>query len=91
MNEIAFSSNVNRLQKAYSPVPRVSIHTALADPSHYLGQMEDDKKSDIATVYKLYLESGLMINLFDWFTGFCSEVVVTSSESISEEEQKILL
>ncbi|GJQ82482.1 hypothetical protein Trydic_g14472 [Trypoxylus dichotomus] len=72
---------------------RAAIHTALNDPCYYL-QCNCCKKEneasilktmpDICIIYKLHLEYGKMINLYDWLQAFVS--IVSPSTEDDEEE-----
>lgn len=59
-------------------IPRVAIQTALSNPQHYLqcdccqtdiGTVQDTLP-DICIAYRLHLECGRLINLYDWFQAF---------------------
>lgn len=74
--------------------PRAAIHQALNNPAHYL-QCEcceiesDDTKllptmPDVSIVYKLHLECGKMINMFDWLQSF--KIVV--DERVMEDDDE---
>ncbi|BES99807.1 Origin recognition complex subunit [Nesidiocoris tenuis] len=81
-------------------VPRIRapIHTALNNPAHYLmcdcckisenGEILPSMP-DLCIVYKLHLESGALINMYDWLQSF--NLLVTGKEadddSISPEVQ----
>ncbi|KAG9062308.1 Origin recognition complex subunit 3 [Linnemannia hyalina] len=72
--------------RAFLPQPRASIQTALGQPEVYLncdccrppsgsaGQSLADMvlptQHDTCILYKLYVECGRMINMYDWFTAF---------------------
>lgn len=78
--------------------PRGAIHTAMNNPHHYL-QCKCCKLNnsmgliaslpDLSIVYKLHLECGAMINLFDWLQAFRS-VVDFSDEEREDIDPKIL-
>ncbi|KAF9429269.1 Origin recognition complex subunit 3, partial [Entomortierella beljakovae] len=71
---------------AFLPQPRASIQTALGQPEIYLNcecchpptdassmSLSDlvlPTQHDTCILYKLYVECGRMINMFDWFTAF---------------------
>ncbi|KAF9922273.1 Origin recognition complex subunit 3, partial [Linnemannia zychae] len=75
-----------RTYLAFLPQPRASIQTALGQPEVYLncdccrppsgsaGQSLADMvlptQHDTCILYKLYVECGRMINMYDWFTAF---------------------
>ncbi|KAJ3043772.1 Origin recognition complex subunit 3 [Rhizophlyctis rosea] len=82
LHEVVYYNNAMRLKKAFNPQPRAAIQTALGNSQHYLsctccsGKQDagDDNiqptAQDAAIAYKLYLECGRMINLYDWFIAF---------------------
>ncbi|OZJ02637.1 hypothetical protein BZG36_04165 [Bifiguratus adelaidae] len=86
MHEIVYYSNAKLLQRTFSAQPRASIQTALSHPQHYIRchcchhHAEDPSnwlpyrilsgEDDICIAYRLYLECGRLINMFDWFTAF---------------------
>lgn len=72
--------------------PRAALHTALNTPQCYLlcdcCQLDNATQMrsglpDLSIVYKLHLESGHMINLFDWMQAF--RAVVEPDEEGTEE------
>lgn len=59
--------------------PRAALHTALHNPHAYMQceccRLDDDSQMsatlpDLSAVYKLHLESGHQINLYDWMQAF---------------------
>ncbi|KND05070.1 uncharacterized protein SPPG_00745 [Spizellomyces punctatus DAOM BR117] len=81
LHEVVYYSNAARLKKAFHPQPRAVIQTALGQTRHYLKcdccpttTKGDDTIShtlqDSSIAYRLYLECGRMINLYDWFVAF---------------------
>ncbi|KAG0237232.1 Origin recognition complex subunit 3 [Actinomortierella wolfii] len=84
-HEIFYYSQYRLQQKAFMPQPRASIQTALGHPEQYLnclcctksgadGQSQEGlvlhTHPDTCILYKLYVECGRMINMYDWFTAF---------------------
>lgn len=66
-------------KKSFAAQPRASTQTALTQPHHYINCdcCNVDKSDEIVAaehdtciLYKLYLECGRMINLYDWFVAF---------------------
>lgn len=65
--------------QSFTPQPRASIQTALGQAQHYIncscclskdvGSIQPTEQ-DTSILYKLYLECGRMINLYDWFVAF---------------------
>lgn len=65
--------------QSFASQPRASVQTALTQPQHYMNcsccniEKSDQILStehDTCILYKLYLECGRMINLYDWFVAF---------------------
>lgn len=75
--------------------PRAAIHQALNNPAHYLQcdccEIENDDTKlvptmpDVSIVYKLHLECGKMINMFDWLQSF---KIVVDEKAMDEEEEE---
>jgi origin recognition complex subunit 3 len=73
--------------------PRASIHTALNNPNYYLQCQCCDTTQNalsllptmpaLSVAYKLHLECGKMINLFDWLQAFKT---VIANRSVDDEE-----
>ncbi|XP_065056849.1 origin recognition complex subunit 3-like [Rhopilema esculentum] len=65
-----------------NPAPRLSVQNALRDPHFYLKckcckiDAEDTQETlpDLSIVYKIHLECGKMINLYDWMQAFVAVV-----------------
>ncbi|KAG2121256.1 origin recognition complex subunit 3 N-terminus-domain-containing protein [Suillus clintonianus] len=59
-----------------NPSPRASVLAGLIHPRDYaspgqrVGDDEDDELPDISILFKGYLESAKMINVYDWFESF---------------------
>ncbi|KAI7896366.1 origin recognition complex subunit 3 N-terminus-domain-containing protein [Mucor mucedo] len=77
--ELVYYTNIKLHEKSFASQPRASAQTALTQPQHYINcSCCDIEKSDqIVTsehdtciLYKLYLECGRLINLYDWFVAF---------------------
>jgi origin recognition complex subunit 3 len=70
--------------------PRASIHTALNNPNYYLQCQCCDISNNplnllpsmpaLSVAYKLHLECGKMINLFDWLQAFKTVIANKSAE-----------
>ncbi|KAG0250103.1 Origin recognition complex subunit 3 [Actinomortierella ambigua] len=84
-HEIFYYSQYRLQQKAFIPQLRASIQTALGHPEQYLncicckasgpgGQSQADlvlhTHPDTCILYKLYVECGRMINMYDWYSAF---------------------
>ena len=81
--ELFLFSDSQTLRKHVVGAPRAAVHQALMNPQHYL-QCEcceldsatqlTPSQPDLSIVYKLHLECGKMINLYDWLQAFKSIV-----------------
>lgn len=83
--ESFYFSSTKAMKERLIPSPRLSIQNGLSDPYYYLKVKELEENylitphlPDISIVYKLHLESGSLINLYDWMKAF--HVIVTSDE-----------
>ncbi|XP_069582485.1 origin recognition complex subunit 3 isoform X1 [Ranitomeya imitator] len=77
--EVVYFSAASVLRKHLNAVPRIALHTALHNPSTYLKSLENDgalssAAPDICIAYKLHLECGRLINLYDWLEAFATVV-----------------
>lgn len=77
--EIFYFDDVSAVKKHLMAVPRVTSCYTLSNPHHYLKckcckiSSSDEIQStmpEISLLYKLHLESGKLINLYDWLEGF---------------------
>ncbi|KAI8335759.1 origin recognition complex subunit 3 N-terminus-domain-containing protein [Chlamydoabsidia padenii] len=78
--ELVYYTHVKLHEKSFAPQPRGSIQTALSQSQYYINcdccqQDHQDQQllpseQDTSLLYKLYLECGRMINLYDWFVAF---------------------
>ncbi|KAI8641259.1 origin recognition complex subunit 3 N-terminus-domain-containing protein [Parasitella parasitica] len=79
LHELIYYTSIKLHEKSFASQPRASVQTALTQPQHYMFcSCCNIKKSDqilssehdTCILYKLYLECGRMINLYDWFVAF---------------------
>lgn len=74
--EIYYYKNSQMLDKGFRPQPRACVQSALSNPVSYLSLGSSSKSGidplshDSTIAYKLYLECGRLINLYDWFSAF---------------------
>uniref|UniRef100_A0A2P2I1E0 Origin recognition complex subunit 3 n=1 Tax=Hirondellea gigas TaxID=1518452 RepID=A0A2P2I1E0_9CRUS len=91
LHEVLFFHNSAEVSSRLLGKHRASITRGLSDPSHYL-QCEcccnnlSSSLPDLSVVYRLHLECGRLINLYDWLNAFCS--LAEQQESESEEEDQ---
>ncbi|XP_069688925.1 origin recognition complex subunit 3 isoform X2 [Periplaneta americana] len=93
-HEVLFFSNMARVKRHIVGTPRAVVHMALNNPCYYLqcDCCRMDKSSsvsstlpDICIVYKLHLECGRLINMYDWLQAFLA--IVSPSESGEEQRE----
>lgn len=81
--ELFLFADSQTLRKHIVGAPRAALHQALKSPNHYLlcdccdeasGDQLRATQPDLSIVYKLHLECGKMINLYDWLQAFKSIV-----------------
>lgn len=91
--ELFIFSDSQTLRKHVVGAPRAAVHQALLNPQHYLQcdccELESvhqltPSQPDLSIVYKLHLECGKMINLYDWLQAF--KAVVTRDDEEDEDE-----
>ncbi|RKO89059.1 origin recognition complex subunit 3 N-terminus-domain-containing protein, partial [Blyttiomyces helicus] len=81
LHEIAYYDNSERIRLAFDPQSRATIQNALGKSRIFLQcaccralaektEAIDTTVQDIAIAYRLHLECGKLINLYDWFVGF---------------------
>lgn len=93
MNEVCYYSSSAAVRRHLNATPRTSIQAALNNPYFYLQnknlRTEDGSVSnaapDICITYKLHLECGRLINLFDWLEAYCT--VVSAAEGIDPDSE----
>lgn len=90
--ELFVFSDSQTLRKHIVGAPRASVHQALLNPYHYLQcdccELESTNQltasqPDLSIVYKLHLECGKMINLYDWLQAF--KAIVSQDEEDEED------
>uniref|UniRef100_A0A673CS56 Origin recognition complex subunit 3 n=1 Tax=Sphaeramia orbicularis TaxID=375764 RepID=A0A673CS56_9TELE len=73
--EVCYYTSSATVRRHLNATPRTSIQAALSNPYHYL-QTEDGSVSnaapDICIAYKLHLECGRLINLYDWLEAYAT-------------------
>jgi origin recognition complex subunit 3 len=78
LHELVTYNHATRLSRAFSAEPRAAIRRALRAPWFYLGVAPRprsaliSKSEDLAIAFRLYEESGRLINLYDWFQAFAN-------------------
>ncbi|XP_064628742.1 origin recognition complex subunit 3-like isoform X2 [Lineus longissimus] len=98
LHEAVYYDAANEVKKHMNASPRAAIHTALSNPYFYLQNdvLKQDTSSvtpdlpDICIVYKLHLECGRLINLYDWLQAFIMIVTATEEKASSRKPDKTL-
>lgn len=95
LHEVLFFHSSMAIKRLLVGLPRPALTTALANPQHYLQckccRLDDPSGlvttlPDICVAYKLHLECGRLINLYDWLQAFVS-VVGREGENEDENEE----
>ncbi|KAM7344166.1 origin recognition complex subunit 3 isoform 1-T2 [Cochliomyia hominivorax] len=91
LHELFVFSDISTVRRNIIGAPRAALHMALNNPHFYLqckccGLREHSQLlatlPDLSIIYKLHLECGRMINLYDWLQAFRSVV------DFNEEDQE---
>ncbi|KAK2878670.1 hypothetical protein QQF64_011211 [Cirrhinus molitorella] len=94
LSEVCYYSSAGVLRQRLNVTPRTSIQAALSHPFYYL-QNESLKTNtgtissaapDLCIVYKLHLECGRLINLYDWLEAFVTVMSATEDQDADSEE-----
>lgn len=91
--EVCYYSSSATVRRHLNATPRTSIQAALSSPYNYIQneslKTEDGAVSnaapDICIAYKLHLECGRLINLYDWLEAYST--VVSAAESIDPDSE----
>lgn len=78
LHEVFYYNKATDLRQHIDGCPRATIHRGLSRPYYYLEnenlsvdtEIVSAKLPDICIVYKLHLECGRLINLYDWLQAF---------------------
>lgn len=93
LHEIYVFSDIATVRRNIIGAPRAALHTALNNPHFYMQckccELKEQSQlvstlPDLSVVYKLHLECGRMINLFDWLQAFRS--VLRAGDEQEENE-----
>eukprot|EP00057_Strongylocentrotus_purpuratus_P034916 XP_797026.3 PREDICTED: origin recognition complex subunit 3 [Strongylocentrotus purpuratus] len=95
LHEVFYYNNVSEIRQRLNAPPRAAIQTALSNPNYYLQNpdcetLEEGITSslpDVCIVYKLHLECGRLINIYDWLQAFMT-VIQGESETDNADTAK---
>uniref|UniRef100_A0A131YHI7 Origin recognition complex subunit 3 n=1 Tax=Rhipicephalus appendiculatus TaxID=34631 RepID=A0A131YHI7_RHIAP len=97
LHEVLYYNDATALKQYFTPSPRTVLHAALTRPQTVLrceccrntGSCEVSASlPDLSISYKLHLESGKLINLYDMMQSFKS--VKSGETALSAEEEKVV-
>uniref|UniRef100_A0A8C2GWZ2 Origin recognition complex subunit 3 n=1 Tax=Cyprinus carpio TaxID=7962 RepID=A0A8C2GWZ2_CYPCA len=98
LNEVCYYSSSGVLRQRLNVTPRTSIQAALSHPFYYL-QNESLKTDagtissaapDLCIVYKLHLECGRLINLYDWLEAFVTVMSAAEDQDTNSEDARFI-
>nr|XP_023695122.1 origin recognition complex subunit 3 [Paramormyrops kingsleyae] len=91
--EVFYYSSSATVRRHLNATPRTSIQTALSHPHYYLqsealkseGGTISKAAPDICIIYKLHLECGRLINLYDWLQAYFTVTAADGQDPDSAE------
>ena len=94
LHEILYFNDLGAVKEQIKAAPRCSTQRALVQPGKYLNcaccQCDQDSivptMPDLCIVYKLHLECGKLVNLYDWLQAFVT--IVTAEEAALDTKSK---
>ncbi|KNE54635.1 hypothetical protein AMAG_00596 [Allomyces macrogynus ATCC 38327] len=89
-HELVYQDRVLALDATLTAQPRTSIQTALLRPEVLLNLADGGSDApflepDASILYKLHLECGRLINLFDWYTAFVT-IIRRAPDFVDDEK-----
>ncbi|KAG9336269.1 hypothetical protein JZ751_002616 [Albula glossodonta] len=95
LHEVCYYTSSGTLRRHLNATPRTSIQTALSHPYYYLQNKAlrseagaiSSAAPDICIAYKLHLECGRLINLYDWLEAYTTVVSAAESDSPDPSEK----
>ncbi|XP_032876738.1 origin recognition complex subunit 3 isoform X3 [Amblyraja radiata] len=92
LHELVYFKDASTLRRHLNAAPRAALQMALSNPYYYLknealkseGGTITYAAPDICIIYKLHLECGRLINLYDWLQAFAT--VVCAAEGKDPDE-----
>lgn len=98
LHELFVFSDLSTVRRNIIGAPRAALHMALNNPHYYLQckccQLREENQllgtlPDLSVVYKLHLECGRMINLFDWLQAFKSVVDINNDDNDDDQQEQV--
>ncbi|EMR10609.1 hypothetical protein PNEG_01312 [Pneumocystis murina B123] len=102
LHELYYFNYSRAYLDAFHPRIRAAIDTALSLPSHYLscnyeaGDKENENSLTISSLpkicisYRLFLESGFLINVSDWLTAFIQSASKENNKDDKQDSEEYL-
>ncbi|XP_064536502.1 origin recognition complex subunit 3 [Drosophila montana] len=96
LHELYVFSDISTVRRNIIGAPRAALHTALNNPHFYMQckccELQEQTQlvstmPDLSVLYKLHLECGRMINLFDWLQAFRSVLRAGDEQDEVPQEQ----
>lgn len=96
LHELYVFSDISTVRRNIIGAPRAALHTALNNPHFYMQckccELQEQSQlvstmPDLSVLYKLHLECGRMINLFDWLQAFRSVLRAGDEQEEVPQEQ----
>ncbi|XP_068608538.1 origin recognition complex subunit 3 [Brachionichthys hirsutus] len=95
LNEVCYYGSSATVRRHLNATPRTSIQAALSNPYYYLQneilKTDDGTVSnaapDICIAYKLHLECGRLVNLFDWLEAY--SIVVSAADGNNPDSDAV--
>ncbi|XP_053488995.1 origin recognition complex subunit 3 [Ictalurus furcatus] len=92
--EVCYYSSSGILRRHLNATPHTSIQTALSHPYYYLQNVNlktdagtvSNAAPDICIAYKLHLECGRLINLYDWLEAYATVASAAEGKDPDSEE-----
>lgn len=95
-HEIFYFNDMQLVKQRINGTPRGAIQKALSNPNFYLqctccppekGDIQPTMP-DVCILYKLHLEGGKLINLYDWLQAFITVIDPSLSDTSKKKSQK---
>ncbi|XP_067942271.1 origin recognition complex subunit 3-like [Watersipora subatra] len=92
--ELFYYENIKSLKAAINAMPRVAVFSALSKPNMYIDaigplpsiESVTPRLPDTSLAFKLHLECGALINVYDWMQAFLAIHEGDSSHTVDNKE-----
>uniref|UniRef100_A0A673H1B2 Origin recognition complex subunit 3 n=1 Tax=Sinocyclocheilus rhinocerous TaxID=307959 RepID=A0A673H1B2_9TELE len=94
LNEVCYYSSSGVLRQRLNVTPRTSIQAALSHPFYYFLKTDTGTISsaapDLCIVFKLHLECGRLINLYDWLEAYVTVMSAAEDQDTDSEDARFI-